>query len=92
MAISGVPGLSGFYSKDAILASALNFIKAHPEHVLLFLLPAYWAAVILVAAVFALPGIGFARVSVSEFLVNLTMLQTPLGFLVACGVFAVRQS
>ncbi|MEH0635968.1 acyltransferase [Streptomyces bottropensis] len=43
------------------------------------LLPAYWAAVILVAAVFALPGIGFARVSVSEFLVNLTMLQTPLG-------------
>nr|WP_229913752.1 acyltransferase [Streptomyces capitiformicae] len=43
------------------------------------LLPAYWAAVILVAAVFALPGIAFARVSSSEFLVNLTMLQMPLG-------------
>ncbi|CBG70598.1 putative membrane-located acyltransferase [Streptomyces scabiei 87.22] len=43
------------------------------------LLPAYWAAVILVAAVFALPVTGFARVSVSEFLVNLTMLQMPLG-------------
>ncbi|WP_442811195.1 acyltransferase family protein [Streptomyces sp. NBC_00481] len=43
------------------------------------LLPAYWAAVILVAAVFALPGIAFARVSASEFLVNLTMLQMPLG-------------
>ncbi|MGW0840408.1 acyltransferase family protein [Streptomyces sp. NPDC002787] len=43
------------------------------------LFPAYWAAVILVAAVFALPGIAFARVSASEFLVNLTMLQMPLG-------------
>ncbi|MEI5524189.1 acyltransferase [Streptomyces brasiliscabiei] len=43
------------------------------------LFPAYWAAVILVAAVFALPGVAFARVSASEFLVNLTMLQMPLG-------------
>lgn len=43
------------------------------------LFPAYWAAVILVAAVFALPGIAFARVSASDFLVNLTMLQMPLG-------------
>jgi peptidoglycan/LPS O-acetylase OafA/YrhL len=43
------------------------------------LLPAYWAAVVLVAAVLALPGIAFARVSASEFLVNLTMLQMPLG-------------
>ncbi len=43
------------------------------------LLPAYWAAVILVAAVFALPGIAYARVSSSDFLVNLTMLQMPLG-------------
>ncbi|MGW0709355.1 acyltransferase family protein [Streptomyces sp. NPDC002643] len=43
------------------------------------LLPAYWAAVILVAAVFAFPGIAFAAVSPSEFLVNLTMLQMPLG-------------
>ncbi|EKX65149.1 acyltransferase family protein [Streptomyces ipomoeae] len=43
------------------------------------LLPAYWAAVILVAAVFALPGIAYAKVTPSEFLVNLTMLQMPLG-------------
>ncbi|MCL6734129.1 acyltransferase family protein [Streptomyces neyagawaensis] len=43
------------------------------------LLPAYWAAVVLVTAVLALPGIAFARVSASEFLVNLTMLQMPLG-------------
>jgi peptidoglycan/LPS O-acetylase OafA/YrhL len=43
------------------------------------LLPAYWAAVVLVAAVLALPGMAFARVSASDFLVNLTMLQMPLG-------------
>ncbi|MGK5639829.1 acyltransferase family protein [Streptomyces sp. URMC 126] len=44
------------------------------------LYPAYWAAILLVTAVFALP---FARhygsVSVSDILVNLTMLQQPVG-------------
>ncbi len=39
MAISGVPLFSGFYSKDAVLASALHFVIARPEHILLFLLP-----------------------------------------------------
>lgn len=34
---------------------------------------------ILVAAVFALPGIAFAAVAPREFLVNPTMLQMPLG-------------
>ncbi|MEC4015930.1 acyltransferase family protein [Streptomyces sp. H27-D2] len=43
------------------------------------LFPAYWAAVILVTAVFALPWIAYEAVSPSDALVNLTMLQQPLG-------------
>ncbi len=43
------------------------------------LLPAYWAAVILVTAVFALPAVAYEAVSPSDVLVNLTMMQQPLG-------------
>ncbi|MFE0172646.1 acyltransferase family protein [Streptomyces sp. NPDC059002] len=43
------------------------------------LLPAYWAAIVLVTAVFALPVVSYAAVSPSDALVNLTMLQQPLG-------------
>ncbi|MFG2128061.1 acyltransferase family protein [Streptomyces sp. NPDC048751] len=43
------------------------------------LLPAYWAAIILVTAVFALPVVTYKAVSPSDALVNLTMLQMPLG-------------
>jgi peptidoglycan/LPS O-acetylase OafA/YrhL len=43
------------------------------------LFPAYWAAVILVTLVFALPGVAYEAVSPSNALVNLTMLQQPLG-------------
>nr|WP_067278588.1 acyltransferase [Streptomyces jeddahensis] len=43
------------------------------------LLPSYWAAVILVTAVFALPPVAYEAVSPSDALVNLTMLQQPLG-------------
>lgn len=43
------------------------------------LLPAYWAAVVLVTAVFALPAVAYRAVSPSDALVNLTMLQQPLG-------------
>ncbi len=43
LAISGVPGFSGFYSKDAILAAAMARVWHHPEHFLLFLLPAVGA-------------------------------------------------
>lgn len=44
LAISGVPGLSGFYSKDAILAAALQLSSIRPEHALLFIMPAAAAA------------------------------------------------
>lgn len=43
------------------------------------LLPSYWAAVLLVTAVFALPPVVYEAVSPSDMLVNLTMLQQPLG-------------
>ncbi len=39
LAISGVPLLSGFASKDAILASTLRFALDHPTHAILFLIP-----------------------------------------------------
>ncbi|MFH8934564.1 acyltransferase family protein [Streptomyces griseosporeus] len=43
------------------------------------LLPAYWVAIVLVTAVFALPMVTYRAVSPSDALVNLTMLQMPLG-------------
>ena len=39
MAISGVPLFSGFYSKDAILASALHRVLQSPGHFMLLVLP-----------------------------------------------------
>jgi proton-translocating NADH-quinone oxidoreductase chain L len=47
MAISGVPFFSGFYSKDAILASALAFVEepGHGRHFLLLALPALGATI-----------------------------------------------
>ncbi len=41
LAISGIPLFSGWYSKDAILASALGFVRTEPNHghFMLFLLP-----------------------------------------------------
>ena len=43
LAISGAPLLSGWYSKDMILSSALGYVSAHKQHFLLFLLPAVTA-------------------------------------------------
>ncbi|MER7759911.1 acyltransferase [Streptomyces sp. NPDC097619] len=43
------------------------------------LYPAYWAAVLLVTAVFTLPWVGRHTVGSSDFLVNLSMLQQPVG-------------
>ncbi|MDQ1036560.1 peptidoglycan/LPS O-acetylase OafA/YrhL [Streptomyces sp. V3I8] len=43
------------------------------------LLPSYWAAVVLVTAVFALPVVAYEAVSPSDALVNLTLMQQPLG-------------
>ncbi|MFI1967345.1 acyltransferase family protein [Streptomyces pathocidini] len=50
------------------------------------LFPAYWAAIILVTAVFALPWVAWEAVSPSDALVNLTMLQQPLGVERVLGV------
>ncbi len=36
LAIAGVPGFSGFYSKDMILGAALEFGMRNPQHILLF--------------------------------------------------------
>ncbi len=43
LAISGAPLLSGWYSKDMILSASLGYVSAHPEHALLFILPALTA-------------------------------------------------
>ncbi len=43
LAISGAPLFSGWYSKDLILSSSLAFVSVHPEHILLFALPAITA-------------------------------------------------
>ncbi|MCW2873627.1 MAG: putative rane protein [Streptomyces oryziradicis] len=43
------------------------------------LYPAYWAAILLVTAVFALPWVAYRTVSPSDLLTNLTMLQQPVG-------------
>jgi NADH-quinone oxidoreductase subunit L len=37
LAIAGVPGFSGFYSKDMILAAALEFGLRNPQHMILFI-------------------------------------------------------
>ncbi|MFQ5602042.1 MAG: NADH-quinone oxidoreductase subunit L [bacterium] len=37
LAISGVPPLSGFWSKDAILAASLEFGMTHPQHLIIFI-------------------------------------------------------
>ncbi|MFJ9039202.1 acyltransferase family protein [Streptomyces sp. NPDC102406] len=43
------------------------------------LMPSYWAAIVLVTLVFALPPVAYAAVSPSDAVLNLTMLQQPLG-------------
>jgi len=43
------------------------------------LLPAYWAAILIITGVFALPVVAYKAAAPSDVLVNLTMLQMPLG-------------
>ncbi|MGW1073543.1 acyltransferase family protein [Streptomyces sp. NPDC002537] len=50
------------------------------------LYPAYWAAIVLVTLVFALPWVSYRTVSASDTLVNLTMLQQPVGAQRVLGV------
>jgi NADH-quinone oxidoreductase subunit L len=45
LTIAGIPLFSGYYSKDAILAQALGFAIARPQHFLLFLLPLLTAGI-----------------------------------------------
>jgi NADH-quinone oxidoreductase subunit L len=39
LSIAGIPLFAGWYSKDAILAQAIGYVRVHPQHALLFLLP-----------------------------------------------------
>ncbi|MFG2135595.1 acyltransferase family protein [Streptomyces sp. NPDC048650] len=50
------------------------------------LYPAYWAAILIVTAAFALPWVAYKALAPSEVLTNLTMLQQPLGVNRVLGV------
>jgi NADH-quinone oxidoreductase subunit L len=45
LAIAGTPLFSGWYSKDAVLVSALSFASLNQQHLLLFLLPLLTAGI-----------------------------------------------
>src|SRR5262249_27528797 len=45
LTIAGIPLFSGWYSKDAILAQALGFVRVHPQHGLPFPLPLVTAGI-----------------------------------------------
>ena len=45
LAISGAPGFSGFYSKDAIIAQVLAYGESSPHHAFILLLPAVAAGI-----------------------------------------------
>lgn len=45
LAICGIPGFSGWYSKDSVLASCLGFVWVHSDHALLFILPLLTAGI-----------------------------------------------
>lgn len=45
LAIPGIIAFSGFHSKDAVVATALAFVKANPGHFLLFLMPLLTAGI-----------------------------------------------
>jgi NADH-quinone oxidoreductase subunit L len=45
LAIMGFPLFTGWYSKDAIIASAMGYVAVHREHMLLFLLPLLTAGI-----------------------------------------------
>ncbi len=45
LAIAGIPLFSGWYSKDAVVASAMGFGLANKQHLLLFLLPLVTAGI-----------------------------------------------
>jgi NADH:ubiquinone oxidoreductase subunit 5 (subunit L)/multisubunit Na+/H+ antiporter MnhA subunit len=45
LAIAGAPFFSGFYSKDSIVAQAINFAEANPAHGILFYAVAVGAAI-----------------------------------------------
>ncbi|MFN4261793.1 MAG: NADH-quinone oxidoreductase subunit L [Gemmataceae bacterium] len=45
LAIAGTPFLSGWYSKDAIIAQAVGYVMVNPQHLLLLLLPLITAGI-----------------------------------------------
>ncbi len=93
LALSGVPFMSGFLSKDAILAGTLSFATHHPEH---FLLPlfGFGAALLTAFYMFRLIFMTFyGKPAKQEVLDNIhespTTMTTPLIVLATLSIFIV---
>ena len=91
LALSGVPFMSGFLSKDAILAGTLSFATHHPEH---FLLPlfGFGAALLTAFYMFRLIFMTFyGKPAKQEVLDNIhespTTMTTPLIVLATLSIF-----
>ena len=93
LALSGVPFMSGFLSKDAILAGTLSFATHHPEH---FLLPlfGFGAALLTAFYMFRLIFMTFyGKPAKQEVLDNIhespATMTTPLIVLATLSIFIV---
>ncbi|MDP7026399.1 MAG: NADH-quinone oxidoreductase subunit L [Candidatus Marinimicrobia bacterium] len=93
LALSGVPFMSGFLSKDAILAGTLSFASHHPEH---FLLPlfGFGAALLTAFYMFRLIFMTFyGKPAKQEVLDNIhespATMTTPLIVLATLSIFIV---
>ncbi|MEU7182460.1 MULTISPECIES: acyltransferase family protein [Streptomyces] len=81
-----VPPVSHHHPSAGRASPGLSRLRSFTASRISRLYPAYWVAVLLVTAVFALPWVAYRALGPSEVLTNLTMLQLPLGVPRVLGV------